>query len=249
MTSCACVISPADRRYTGWMLSAAARRRASVRARSTNSTVRDAVTSLGLTRPSRSCSPAGRYCTPVTRVRATQVAAPMATFRDGASATVHGRRRRSHIAHYYSGIKRRRCRTRPQERPRNPSPCVPLPPGEGKVVGRSRALSVAPTAGNGKRETTMAVEDPLARKYIMEPPQDRPDSGARPGHHDDRVLTGDRAGHIRPAHIVDRFCHWRGTAGHRLHQHEIGPSLHGDSKFLKDAAKACGRLWGGLAGG
>src|SRR5206468_2577610 len=86
MTSCACVISPADRRYTGWMLSAAARRRASVRARSTNSTVRDAVTSLG-----------------VTRLRATQVAAPMATFRDGASATVHGRRRRGHIAHYYSG--------------------------------------------------------------------------------------------------------------------------------------------------
>src|SRR5207302_11446543 len=76
---------------------------ASVRARSTNSTVRDAVTSLGLTQPSRSCSLAGRYCAPVTRVRATQVAAPMATFRDGASAMVHGRRRRGHIAHYYSG--------------------------------------------------------------------------------------------------------------------------------------------------
>src|SRR5437867_11009049 len=103
MTSCAWVISPADRRYTGWMLSAAARRRASVRARSTNSTVRDAVTSLGLTQPSRSCSLAGRYCAPVTRVRAIQVVAPMATFRDGASAMVHGRRSRGHIVHYYSG--------------------------------------------------------------------------------------------------------------------------------------------------
>src|SRR5438552_6428978 len=208
MTSCAWVISPADRRYTGWMLSAAARRRASVRARSTNSTVRDAVTSLGLTQPSRSCSLAGRYCAPVTRVRATQVAAPMATFRDGASAMVHGRRRRGHIA----------------------------------------TIIAEPTAGNGKqeRETTMAVEDALARKHIMEPPQDRPDSGARPGHHDDRVLTGDRAGYLRPAHIVDRLCHWRGPAGHRLHQHEIRPSLDREGKFLKDAAKACGRLWGGL---
>src|SRR3972149_1479162 len=75
----------------------------------------------------------------------------------------------------------------------------------------------------------------------LHPPAQRDPVARRPRHDHDGIVPGDGARHLRPADLVDRFCHRVGGPCGRLHAHQPPALIDADGVLLKRARQAARR--------
>src|SRR3972149_3906148 len=66
-------------------------------------------------------------------------------------------------------------------------------------------------------------------QQVLHPPPQRDPVARRARHDQDGIVPGDGARQLRPADLVDRFCHRVGGPCGRLHQHQPAAPLHADA--------------------